>query len=268
MGTAWIRSTVASSWDSVQHSPANGLLRSLSPADLSLLAVDLSPWRGPSGAVLYAPGDPVKWVFFPCGPSLVSYRVMLEDGRGVETILVGREGAVGGIVSQARLPAYARAVVQFPGLFYRMAAQQLEQAKASSPTLRNQFARYADCMVAQMFQSVACNAAHTIEQRAARWLLAAVDRTGDGEVPLTQEQLASLLGVGRSYISRVVQGMRARGVLETRRGGVSVRHMDELRRLACRCNDTVRRHFDEVLKGVYPNDDEPRDGSTGPLRPI
>lgn len=252
MGTAWIRSTVASSWDSARNGPANGLLGSLSPKDLALLVADLTPWTGQPGAVLYAPGDPVKSVFFPCGPSLVSYHVMLEDGRGVETILVGREGAVGGIVSQGRLPAYARAVVQFPGLFYRMGTQQLEQAKAASPTLRNQFARYADCMVAQMFQSVACNAAHTIEQRAARWLIAAMDRTGDSEVPLTQEQLAAMLGVGRSYISRVVQGMRARGVLETRRGGVSVRNMDELRRLACRCNETVRRHFEEVLKGVYP----------------
>ena len=252
MGTAWVRSTVAASWDSAKNGPANGLLGSLSAEDMSLLAADLTPWTGPAGAVLYAPGDAVKSVFFPCGPSLVSYRVMLEDGRGVETILVGREGAVGGIVSQGRLPAYARAVVQFPGLFYRMGTQQLEQAKAASPTLRNQFARYADCMVAQMFQSVACNAAHTIEQRAARWLTAAMDRTGDGEVPLTQEQLAAMLGVGRSYISRVVQGMRARGVLETRRGGVSVRNMDELHRLACQCNETVRRHFEEVLKGVYP----------------
>ena len=225
-----------------------------------MLAGDLAPWTGESGTVLYAPGDPVKWVFFPCGPSLVSYRVMLEDGRGVETILVGREGAVGGIVSQGRVPADAQAVVQFPGLFYRMGTQQLEQAKAASQTLRNQFARYADCMVAQMFQSVACNAAHTIEHRAARWLIAAMD------VPLTQEQLASMLGVGRSYISRVVQGMRARGVLETRRGGVSVLNMGELHRLSCQCNETVRRHFQDVLKGVYPTDDGANGGAGSAAR--
>lgn len=222
---------------------------------MALLAAHLSPWSGESGEALYAPGDHVGTVYFPCGPSLVSYRVMLDDGRGVETALVGREGAVGGIVSQGRLPAYAHALVQFPGLFYRMGTRQLEQAKISSPTLRLQFARYADCMVAQVFQSVACNAAHTIEQRAAKWLIAALDRTGDGDVPMTQEQLASMLGVGRSYISRVVQNMKARGVLETRRGAVKVHDLTELRRLSCRCNDTVRRHFDEVLKGVYPSED-------------
>jgi CRP-like cAMP-binding protein len=231
---------------------ANSLLGSLCPDDLSLLAKDLMPWFGEAGAVLYAPGDTVNMVYFPCGAALVSYRVVLEDGRGVETALVGREGAVGGIVSQGRLPAFARAVVQFPGLFYRMGTRQLEQAKLGSATLRQQFARYADCMVAQVFQSVACNAAHTIEQRAAKWLTAALDRTGDGEVPLTQEQLAAMLGVGRSYISRVVQSLKSRGVLETRRGGVRVRDLDHLYRLSCRCNDTVRRHFEDVLKGVYP----------------
>lgn len=257
---------MAEPWNSASDRPANSLLRSLSAEDMSLLAPELLPWFGEPGAVLYAPGDPVKTVYFPCGPSLVSYRVMLEDGRGVETALVGREGAVGGIVSQGRLPAYARAVVQFPGTFYRMGSRQLEQAKAQSQTLRGQLARYADCMVAQIFQSVACNAAHTIEQRAAKWLIAALDRTGDGDVPLTQEQLASMLGVGRSYISRVVQSMRSRGVLETRRGGVRVRNMDELQRLSCQCNHMVRRHFEDVLKGVYPDEDDarPRSG-LGPL---
>ncbi|MGN2244546.1 Crp/Fnr family transcriptional regulator [Frateuria sp. GZRR33] len=242
---------------------ANSLLGSLSPDDVSLLAPHLLPWPGEAGASLYAPGDHVGTVFFPCGPSLVSYRVMLEDGRGVETALIGREGAVGGIVSHGRLPAYAHALVQFPGWFYRMGTRQLEQAKISSPSLRLQFARYADCMVAQVFQSVACNAAHTIEQRAAKWLIAALDRTGDSDVPLTQEQLASMLGVGRSYISRVVQNMRLRGVLETRRGTVKVHDMAELQRVSCRCNDTVRRHFDEVLKGVYPSDDDGIRPATG-----
>lgn len=230
---------------------------------MSLLAPHLLPWLGETGGVLYAPGDHVGTVYFPCGPSLVSYRVMLDDGRGVETALVGREGAVGGIVSHGRLPAYAHALVQFPGLFYRMGTRQLEQAKISSPTLRLQIARYADCMVAQVFQSVACNAAHTIEQRAAKWLLAALDRTGEGDVPLTQEQLASMLGVGRSYISRVVQNMKLRGVLETKRGAVKVHDMTELQRLSCRCNDTVRRHFDEVLKGVYPSEDDGSRGGSG-----
>ena len=74
-------------------------------------------------------------------------------------------------------------------------------------------------MLAQVFQSTACNAIHSIEQRTAKWIISAMERTdGDNTVPLTHEQLATLLGVGRSYTSRVIQAFKAEGVLETRRG--------------------------------------------------
>lgn len=119
-------------------------------------------------------------------------------------------------------------------------------------TLRPLFARYADCLMAQVFQSVACNAAHSIEQRTAKWLLAAIERTGEPQVALTQEQLAAMLGVGRSYLSRVIQDLRSRGIVETKRARIGVRNVEALRALACECNATACRHFDEVLKGVYP----------------
>ncbi len=235
---------------------ANNLLRALRPEDARLIVPELERCTGQAGDVLYEPGDHVRFAYFPCGPALVSFMVLLEDGRGVETALVGREGAVGGIVSEGRLPAYARAIVQFPGQLYRMESAALERAKLRSSTLRQLFARYADCMVAQVFQSVACNAAHSIEQRTAKWLMAALDRTGDHDVPLTQEQLAAMLGVGRSYISRVVQTLKSRGVLTTRRGAVRVQDLERLQQLSCGCNAVVRRHFDEVLRGVYPADGE------------
>ena len=80
-------------------------------------------------------------------------------------------------------------------------------------------------MLAQMFQSTACNAIHSIEQRTAKWIISAMERTdGDDVVPLTHEQLATLLGVGRSYTSRVIQTFKAEGVLETRRGSILVRN--------------------------------------------
>lgn len=235
---------------------ANNLLRALRPADLALIQPHLEPVQVNAGDVLFEPGDDVRHAHFPCGPSLLSFVVMLEDGRGVETALIGREGAVGGIVSHGRLPAYSRALVQFPGLLLRIGLRELEAAKTRSPTLNHLFARYADCVMAQVFQSVACNAAHSIEQRTAKWILAALDRTGDHEVPLTQEQLASMLGVGRSYISRIIQSLKAQNLLRTRRGAVLIADMDGLRAKACGCNDSVRRHFDEVLSGVYPGEAE------------
>lgn len=252
-----------------ESAPPNNLLRALHQDDLVLLQPHLESQRVEVGRVLFEPGDQVRYVYFPCGPTLISFMVLLEDGRGIETAMVGREGAVGGIVSQGRLPAYSRTVVQFPGPLLRMGALELEQAKTRSPSLRHLFARYADCLMAQVFQSVACNAAHSIEQRTAKWLIAALDRTGDHDVPLTQEQLASMLGVGRSYISRVIKQLKDRGILETRRGGVRVTQAGGLDRIACGCNRAVRSHFDDVLRGVYPGEEESDaiKASAGDLQP-
>jgi DNA-binding transcriptional regulator YhcF (GntR family) len=233
--------------------PFNNLLRRLNDPDFALIAPHLSQGEANAGDLLYNPGDDVETVHFPCGPSLVSYLVPNEDGRDVETILVGREGAVGGVVSQGYLPAYTRIIVKFGGPFARLSVGKLEAAKTRSPSLRNIFARYADCMLAQIFQSTACNAIHSIEQRTAKWIISAMERTnGDGVVPLTHEQLATLLGVGRSYTSRVIQTLKAEGVLETRRGSILIRNPDALRIRSCLCNDAVKDHFEEVLRGVYP----------------
>src|ERR1700759_192140 len=237
--------------------PFNNLLRHLSKADFALIAPNLATEEAEAGELIYNPGDDVETVHFPCGPSLVSYMVPNEDGRDVETILIGREGAVGGVVSQGYLPAYTRIMVKFGGPFVRLGVRKLEVAKITSPTLRNIFARYADCMLAQIFQSTACNAVHSIEQRAAKWIISAMERTnGNDMVPLTHEQLATLLGAGRSYPSRVIQTFKTEGVLEPRRGFMLIRDADALRQRACLCNEAVKSHFDEVLKGVYPDPDK------------
>jgi len=82
-----------------------------------------------------------------------------------------------------------------------------------------------------------------------------MDRTdGEPTVPLTHEQLATLLGVGRSYASRVIQTFRAEGILDTKRGAFLVRDFDALKRRSCLCNEAVKAHFEEVLRGVYPTE--------------
>ena len=121
------------------------------------------------------PATTSRLFIFPAARVSSSYMVANEDGRDVETILVGREGAVGGIVSQGHLPAYTRIAIKFGGPIVRLPISKLEAAKANSPSMRNIFARYADCMLAQVFQSTACNAIHSIEQRTAE-----MDHLGDG----------------------------------------------------------------------------------------
>jgi hypothetical protein len=234
--------------------PFNNLLRALRETDYGLIAPRLELEHQPASELLYNPGDNVETVYFPCGPSLVSLLVSSEDGRDVETILIGREGAVGGIVSSGHLPAYCRIIVKNGGRFARLRVSHLEAAKAKSSSLHNLFARYADCLLAQVFQSTACNAIHSIEQRAAKWIIAAMERTGDSVVPLTQEEFAGMLGVGRSYTSRVMQIFKTERIIEIQRGALLVRDFEALKARSCLCNENVKRHFEDVLRGVYPGD--------------
>ena len=238
-------------WEGASAGPANDLLRHLSEHDFALLEPHLEYVELPSNQVLYNPGDDVDVAYFPCGPSLASHIVSIEDGREVEAILIGREGAVGGIVSRGYLPAYSRAIVKFGGPFVRVSVEKLEAAKLRSPGLRDAFTRYATCLLAQLLQSTACNAVHSIEQRAAKWISSTMERIGGNLVPLTHEQLATMLGVGRSYASRVILALKEEGIVETRRGAILVRDRAALNRRSCRCDASVVAHFNDVLNNIY-----------------
>ena len=231
----------------------SNLLGALRPKERAQIEPLVTECHLPAGETIYEPGEVVRHAYFPRDAALAVFLVLMEDGDVVETTMVGREGALGGIVSQGRVPSYARSYVMQGGSFYRIASVDLEKVKDQSPQIRYLFTRYADCMMAQVFQSVACNASHTIEQRAAKWLCAAMERTGEDEIAMTQEQLASMMGIGRSYASRVVQRFKADGMVRTRRGGLKVTDPAGLRQRACSCNELVKQHFETVLKGVYPD---------------
>lgn len=230
----------------------NNLLMSLKGPDLDLLKPHIKALQSHANSVLYDPGQNVQTVYFPCNRTLVSFFVSTEDGGAVEALLVGREGAVGGIVSQGKLTAFARITVQTGGDLLSIPVNELDECKSKSRVVEQLFARYADCLVAQIFQTAGFNAAHSIEQRTAKWIGAAIERSGSREVPLTQERLAAMLGVGRSYISRVIGTFKRDGTLTVRRGHLMVRDEERLRARSCKCHEAVKEHFHRVLKGVYP----------------
>lgn len=230
----------------------SNLLNALQKADRRSLAPHLQELVLPDNHIIYEPGDRVRHVYFPRHQALASHIVLMPDGAAIEAAMVGSEGAIGGIVSHGSLPAYARAAVTHGGDFYRITATVLQDVKDKSQHMSNLFARYADCLVAQLLQSIACNATHTIEQRASNWLCSAMDRIGSDDISLTQDQLGSLLGVGRTYVSRVIGRMKRDQVITTRRGGIKIADRSRLERVSCSCRYLVNGHFEEVLKGVYP----------------
>ncbi|MDQ3144924.1 MAG: Crp/Fnr family transcriptional regulator [Pseudomonadota bacterium] len=183
---------------------------------------------------------------FPFGSTMISMVVDPADGRSIEVASIGKEGAVGGIVSCGHAPAFARAEAIVAGPAARVPMHIIEQAKAKSGHLRNIFCRFADFLLAQVMQSVACNAFHPIEARAARWLLTAHDRSGSRLI-LTQEALAGLLGVQRTTVNAVAQQLSAEGLITTRRGTIEVNDRAGLEARTCECYDRVEHFFGDMI---------------------
>ena len=235
-----------------QDTVGNRLLKALAPRDRHLLSKYLEAVTLEDGAVLFEPGEDVISVYFPGSGTVTSLILNLRDGATAEAALIGQEGAVGGIISGGDKPAFTRGVVQIGGPAMRLDINILEKAKLKSPTLRDHFARYADCLLAQALQSVACNAIHDLDARLARWLLAVQDRIGTDDLHLTQEFIAEMLGVQRTYVTRVIGILEESGAIRKSRGTLTVVNRGKLERQACECYAYLRRHFERALPGVYP----------------
>ena len=203
------------------------------------------------GASVLKRGANVAHSVFPFGTTMISMVVDLADSRSVEVASIGREGAVGGIVSCGNIPAFTRAEVIVPGPAAKVPMEAIEEAKGRSAHLRNLFCRYSDYLLAQIMQTVACNSFHSIESRAARWLLTAHDRGGK-RLELTQESLAGLLGVQRTTINAVARELQDEGLITTRRGIIEVHDRAGLEQRSCECYDRVERFFGDIVgpKGV------------------
>ena len=208
----------------------------------------------PNGTVIeLKAGDPilqrgvhVSSSLFPFGPTMIAMVVDLPSARSIEVASVGREGAVGGIVSCGHAPAFSRATVLVPGPALSVPMSALEDAKHHSPFIKNIFCRFSDYLLAQTMQNVACNAFHSIPQRAARWLLHAQDRAGD-RIELTQEALAGLLGVQRTTLNAVIAEFSSEALILTRRGTISVLSRPGLKQRSCECYDLLQAHYDAVI---------------------
>jgi CRP-like cAMP-binding protein len=234
------------------HFAANRLLSTFSPAERALLEPSATLVELRRGEILFEAGADVPATHFPSAGTVVAIVVSVDDGRTVEVATIGKEGAVGGIVSGGSAPAYGRAVVQVPGFALRVDLKALEAAKARSPHIRDLFARYADALLAQVMQSVACNAFHPLEARCCRWLLTAQDRSGGNQIPLTQEYLAEMLGVQRTTVSAVARMLQEQGLIRYRRGSIQILDRAAAEKRSCECYFDVERHFREVLPEVRP----------------
>lgn len=224
----------------------NLLLATLSDDERALFEPHIEIVRLNVGDTVLAVGESPKRTLFPFNGLMVSMRRELNGGRSVEVASIGREGAVGGIVSCGHAPAFSRASVLVGGPILRVPMKALEDAKRKSSFISNIFCRFSDYLLAQVMQSVACNAFHSIPERAARWLLLAQDRAGD-RIELTQEAFAGLLGVQRTTVNAVIQELQQANLIATGRGVIRVTDRAGLKRRACECYQRLEDHFGEVI---------------------
>jgi len=225
----------------------NRLLATLTASERALFQANMTIVELTPGDSVLTAGGMVDRSLFPFDGLMVSMIVELAGGRSVEVASIGKEGAVGGVVSAGAAPAFTNGVVQIAGRAAAVPMTVLQEAKQGSPHLQNLFCRYADALLAQVMQSVACNSFHPIEARSARWLLHAQDRVGGDRLALTQESLAGLLGVQRTTVNAVARVLGEQGLIANRRGAIQVTDRAGLERAACECYAKVERHFGSIL---------------------
>jgi CRP-like cAMP-binding protein len=217
-----------------ETSPGNRLIAAMDDGDRRALLQHAVPFDFPQGHVFQEPGDPIEHVHF-VERGIVSSVAVLQDGRTVETVMVGCEGVTGVIAATVPQIALSRSVAQVTGASRRVEAARLRALAAERPWLRALLATYAGALQAELEQSAACNALHRAEQRFAKWLLRCHDRLDGAAFNLTQEYLASLLGSQRTTVNEAAQGLQKSGAIAYSRGRVTVLDRAAVERVACEC---------------------------------
>src|SRR5580704_8582897 len=226
----------------------NRLLAAVPAIDRAMLERDAEFVELARGQVLFEPEEDVVITLFPLTGTMAALVMVLEDGGTAEGASIGREGAIGGIVSAGHKPAFTRAVTQIGGPAFQIETARIEVAKHRSSIVRDLFSRYADALLSQVLQSVVCNAFHPMGQRLARWLLTTQDRIASNDLPLTQEYLAQMLGVHRSTVIRVARLLQNDGVVRTAPGRLTVLNRAKLEKASCECYAAVARHYERILR--------------------
>jgi CRP-like cAMP-binding protein len=228
----------------------NRLLTSLSPEDFALLSAHLVPVDLDKGRLLYEPGDLIDTLYFP-HDCVISMMTLMRNGAAIESVTIGREGAVGLMSASTPRESLSRAIVQIPGTASRIAASQFSQIFRRSPALVDLVDRHGDAVFGHAIQSVACNALHSVEARFSRWLLSCHDRIDADSVNLTQEFLADMLGVQRTTVTAVAGALQTRGLIRYRRGVVDILDRAGLEAAACECYGAVRTVYDRLLPNSF-----------------
>lgn len=223
-----------------QHTPQfNQLIRALAPSCFDQWFGTLERVPMSLGQALYEPGQPLRHAYFPT-TAVVSLYYTTASGASAEFTSVGREGMIGMPLFMGGDTTSSSAVVQSSGHGYRLPRAALVHAFEAEGPLRSLLLRYSQAVITQIAQTAACYRHHTIEQQLSRWLLTTVDRSPPGDLVMTQELVASLLGVRRESITQAAGALQTGGYIRYRRGHITVIDPVGLNACACECYGVVK----------------------------
>jgi CRP-like cAMP-binding protein len=196
------------------------------------------------GDVICEAGAVLDHAYFPDG-AVLSLLTVLENGSAIETANIGREGAFGLFAAMYSRTSFNRCLVQLRGGLLRVPIAVLGLEFERSAHIRNLFISYSETLLAQVQQTVACNALHTTQQKICRWLLMMHDRADSEDLTYTHEFLAEVLGVNRKSVTLAAQALQKAGLITYRRGKMQVLDRPGLEKASCECYAVVKKRFDD-----------------------
>lgn len=227
----------------------NHLLAALPAADLERLIPHLEFIKAPLGEVLYEPGILMQNVYFPTD-SIVSLLYVMENGASAEIAVIGNEGIVGVSLFMGGETTTSRAVVQSAGHAYRMRGPLLKDEFFRAGPMQKLLLRYTQALLTQMAQTAVCNRHHTLDQQLCRWLLLSLDRLPSSDLIMTQELIANMLGVRREGVTEAAGNLQRAGLIEYRRGRITLLDRPGLEARVCECYAVVKLECDRLLPDI------------------
>ena len=224
----------------------NRLLRALPPDEYQWLEPHLKSVSLTHKQVLAGENEPFRHVYF-IETGVISV-VNHVAGGTVEVGTIGNEGLAGLSVFLDVNAIPSRTFVQVPGEAKRIAADIFAAGADERPVLRRVLHRYTQAFLTQVSQTAACNRAHELQERCARWLLMTHDRVaGADSFPITHEFLSFMLGVRRAGVTVAAGTLQRAGLIRYSRGKVTVLDREGLEAASCECYGIVRKHFERLL---------------------
>lgn len=238
----------------------NHLLAALPATARKRLLSGFKPIDMPLGRVIYQPGVKMQTIYFPLTNCIVSKFFVTSDGASAEIALVGNEGMVGVDLLMGDDITINRALVVSAGQALQIDGKLLKAVFDDSNELQHLLLRYTQALITQTAQAAVCNRHHSIDQQLCRRLLYSLDRLEGGEILMTQELIATMLGVRREGVTEAAQNLQASGLINYSRGHITVLNRTGLEARVCECYRAVKNEYNRLLP-ERNNQHTPQSGS-------